>query len=178
MRWTELSLKFSSQVTQTKKTKNVQKTFLPVFCNKGMDQLNLNRIFKSNVSIAHLSRKIQVRVNVPLLTCRLTPTIRNNISNYKETVQPVILHDKVSFFSAPTHHLDIILLLHIFLLSDHFITGDSILITNTKQALKVSSKRTKYMEPNSISYSQCKIAIDSLHRVDNCIEKLSKIMQT
>ena len=169
---------FKASYTDKKNKKCSKNTFTAVFCNKGMDQLNLNRIFKSNVSIAHLSRKIQVQVNVPLPTCRLTPTIRNNISNYKETVQPVILHDKVSFFSAPTHHLDIILLLHIFLLSDHFITGDSILITNTKQALKVSSKRTKYMEPNSISYSQCKIAIDSLHRVDNCIEKLSKIIQT
>ena len=67
-----------------------------------MKQMNLNSSLESKDSITCFWGKIQLRENIPVTTYR--PTIRNKNLNYKETVQ----------------------------FHGHIITGDLILITNTK----------------------------------------------
>ena len=49
------------------------------------------------------------------------------------------------------------------------VTGDLIPTSNTKFRCLLS-KRPNYKEPNTISYSKCKITVDS--SIDGCIEKL------
>ena len=70
---------------RTKKCPKIR--FTLVFCNKGMEQINLNRILKFKGSVACLAGKIQLQENIFVATYRLTPTVRNKILNYKETVQ-------------------------------------------------------------------------------------------
>ena len=50
-----------------------------MFCSTGMEQINLNRILKSEGSLALLQEKIQLQENVPVVTYRLTSTIRHEI---------------------------------------------------------------------------------------------------
>ena len=70
------------------KTKKCPKIlFTLVFCNKGMEKINLNKIFKFKGSVACLAGKIQIQENISVATYRVTPTVRNKILNYKETVQ-------------------------------------------------------------------------------------------
>ena len=51
-----------------------------------------------------MAGKIQLQENILVVTCRLTPTIRNKFLNYKKTVQSIIVDDEFHFFSfAGTH---------------------------------------------------------------------------
>ena len=50
------------------KTKSAQKIiFTVIFCNKGMEQINLNRILKCNGSITRLPGIIQLQENIPVV---------------------------------------------------------------------------------------------------------------
>ena len=100
-----------------------------MFCNKGMKQINLNSSLESKDSITCFWGKIQLQENIPVTTYR--PTIRNKNLNYKETVQSIIADGKTSFSSAAkTMHFE----RSTFHDKNHghIITGDLILITNTK----------------------------------------------
>ena len=57
----------------------LQKCFIVTFWNKGMGKINLNRILKSEGSITHLPRKMQLQENIHVATCWLTPAKRNKI---------------------------------------------------------------------------------------------------
>ena len=46
-----------------------------MFCDKGIEQINLNTILKFEDSITRLPGKIQLQENIPVATYRLTPTI-------------------------------------------------------------------------------------------------------
>ena len=50
--------------------------------------------------LPRLPGKIQLQENVSVAICRLTPTIKNKISNYKGIVQPIIVDNKTSFSST------------------------------------------------------------------------------
>lgn len=56
-----------------------------------MKQINLNRILKSEGSLALLQGKIQLQENVPVAKYRLTSKIRHEVWNYKETAQSIIV---------------------------------------------------------------------------------------
>ena len=56
-----------------------------MFCNRGMEKINVNRILKFKSSIARLPGKIKMQENIHVATSRLIPTIENKILNYKET---------------------------------------------------------------------------------------------
>ena len=159
----------------SKTKKSPKSNFTVMLCNKEMEQINLNRIVKSEGSITHLTGKIQLQENIPVASYRHTTTIRNKILNYEETVQSIIVDDKISFSSSAgtcdcerstfcdEHH-------------NHIITGDLSLIANTKLR-SLLNKGTNYREPNTINHSKFKIVIDS--SIDNCINlKLSSSLQT
>ena len=80
-----------------------------VFCNKGMKRINLNGILKFEDSIAYLLEEIQLQEHTPVATYRLTPKKKkgNKSSNYKESVQAIIVDDKISFSSARTYNCEI-----------------------------------------------------------------------
>ena len=60
------------------KTKTCPKNvFTVMFCNKGMEEKNLNRSLKSKGSITLLPEKIEAQENIPVATYRLTLTVRN-----------------------------------------------------------------------------------------------------
>ena len=56
-----------------------------------MKQINLNRILKSEGSLALLQGKIQLQENVPVTKYRLASKIRHEVWNYKETAQSIIV---------------------------------------------------------------------------------------
>ena len=134
-----------------------------------MKQTNLNRILKSEVSVARLPRKIQLQENIAVATYNLTPTIRNKILNYKETAEAIILDDGISCSASlekwncersafcDEHYAQIT-------------AGNLRLITNTRLR-SLLSEGPNYRELNTIDYSKCKIAIDS--SIKNCIEKFN-----
>lgn len=79
-----------------------------VVCNKGMKRINLNRILKFEDSFAYLLEKMQLQEHTPVATYRLTPKKKGNkTSNYKESVQAIIVDDKISFSSARTYNCEI-----------------------------------------------------------------------
>ena len=81
-----------------------QSIFTVMFCNIKMEQINLNRIWKLDGSIAHLPEKIQLQENIPVATFRLKPIIRNKKNlNYKEAVQLIIEPTKFHFWLLLEH---------------------------------------------------------------------------
>ena len=50
-----------------------------MFCNNGMEQINLNKTVKYDGLITRLPGKIQLQENIPVTTYRLVQTIRNKI---------------------------------------------------------------------------------------------------
>ena len=60
-----------------------------IFCDKGMEQINLNRIKKSEFLLHACQDKL-----------RLTPRIIYTILNYKETVQSIIADNEILFSSS------------------------------------------------------------------------------
>ena len=74
--------------------------FTVICCNKEREQINCNRILRSDGSNTHLLGKIQLQENIPVATYKLTPTIRTKILNCKETAQAIIADDDISFSSS------------------------------------------------------------------------------
>lgn len=58
------------------------------------------RILKSKGFNTRLPGKIQLQPIISVTTYSLTPAIRNQILNYKETIQSIILDDEISFSSS------------------------------------------------------------------------------
>ena len=56
------------------------------FVNKGIDDIHLNKIFRSAEVIAVLPTKLKDDKDIPVATMKLAPPIRNKILNYKEVV--------------------------------------------------------------------------------------------
>ena len=87
---------FKPSHADNNKTKNYPKNvFSVMICYKEMEQINLNRILKSDGSITRLPRKVQLQENIPVSTYSLTPAIRYKSLNYKETVQLLIVEDEI-----------------------------------------------------------------------------------
>ena len=94
-----LTLGISNQVTHIiVRLENAQKNiFTVMFCNERREQINVNRILKSEGLLARLPGKIQLQENIPVSVYRLTSIIRNRFLNYNETLQSILVDDKISF---------------------------------------------------------------------------------
>ena len=125
------------------------------FTNKGMDNLHISSIFKSNDVIDKLPDSLRADTHVPVVTMKLKNTIRNKILNYKDTVKSLIYEkdDDISFISnsyicecegsqfCDTNH-------------KHIVTGDLSIISNNKLR-KLFSKGPNYRENVTINYNNC-----------------------
>ena len=68
-----------------------------MFCDKRLENINHNRILKLEDSNARLQRKMLLKENNLVATYSVTPSIKNKILSYKETVQSIIEDDEISF---------------------------------------------------------------------------------
>ena len=65
--------------------------------SKQSKYIKLSEILNKPDVIAQLPRELQCKEKRPVITYKLTNTIRNKISNYKDTVNSIYVEDKISF---------------------------------------------------------------------------------
>ena len=131
------------------------------FVNKGIDDLHLSKIFKHHSVLEHLPENLRVSENIPVVTFKLDPPIRNKIFNYKATVSSLDIHRHgstyvvnnlpdchcaESAFCDPHHK--------------HIVTGDLRIIKNNKLR-KLLGKGPNYREPKFVNYNKCLISIQT-----------------
>ena len=141
------------------------------FVNKGLDDIHLSKIFTSPDVIECLPESLQHKDELPSVTYKLDPPIRNKILNYKDTVSslnisfengnptceelsPCDCHS--STFCDPHH--------------GHIVTGDLRIIDNSKLR-KLFAKGPNYRENRTINYNKCKQVIQE--SLDNFLVKMS-----
>ena len=146
-----IDTKFVNNICQTNTTRKASPKNVCVvhFVNKGIDDLHLSSIFPSNVVINSLPKKLREEDEVPVVTVKLDPPIRNKILNYKQTVKNLdirkedgkfFVHDlpqcecSQSVFKDPVHN--------------HVVTGDLRIIRN-KKLRKLISKGPNFREKKS-----------------------------
>ena len=145
------------------------------FVNKGIDDIRLNKILKSDEVIALLPSDLKGEEDIPIATMKLSPPIRNKILNYRETVSSldVVVDDEVSFVrnlqSCECEHSEFCDPHH-----KHVITGDLRVVSNPKLR-KLLTKGPNYQEPKTLNYSKCRKEISSSLGVaiDNFAAKFS-----
>ena len=131
------------------------------FVNKGLDNIRISNILKSNSVINCLPPVLKEEENIPIATYKLDRPIRNKILNYKEVVSSINISKEVpintlqelpecycnsSPFCDPDH--------------GHIVTGDLRIIENDKLR-KLMSKGPNYREPKTINFNKCLKAIES-----------------
>ena len=137
--------------------------------NKGIEDIHLSKILHENEIVNLLPDILQRKENIPVVTHKLTSTIRNKILNYKDTIDSIHIDDEVYFtlntnncecnkskFCDPDH--------------GHIITGDLRMIENNKLR-KLLSNGPNYREPRTRNYKKCKEAVTTA--IDRCVENLS-----
>ena len=167
-----IDTKFIDKISQSKSIQKVSPKNICVvhFVNKGIDDLHLSSIFRSNVVVSCLPEKLRVDEDIPVVTVKLDPPIRNKILNYKHTVKDLDIRKEdgkflvenlpqcecsQSVFKDPVHN--------------HVVTGDLRIIENSKLR-KLLSKGPNYRENKFLNYRKCLSAIESA--IDSTIEKL------
>ena len=132
------------------------------FINKGIDDIHLSKIFKSEDVINNLPTILQEENNIPIATFKLDNPIRNKILNYKDTISSLsfkqVNNDKVeienlpecnctdSQFCDPAH--------------GHIVTGNLNIIENNKLR-KLLSKGPNFREPKTLNYNKCFSSIEA-----------------
>ena len=126
------------------------------FVNKGIDDIHLNKIFRSAEVIAVLPTKLKDDKDIPVATMKLAPPIRNKILNYKEVVSSldIVVDDDLSFvrnlpscecegseFCDPHHK--------------HVITGDLRIVSHQKLR-KLLTRGPNFREAKTLNYNKCK----------------------
>ena len=144
------------------KNKSIPKNTITInFVNKGIDDIHLNKIFRSAEVTNLLPEELQSEEDIPTVTMKLTSPIRSKILNYRETVSSldIVIDDEVPFvrdlpscecqsseFCDPHHK--------------HIVSGDLRVVTNQKLR-KLLSKGPNYREPKTLNYNKCKREIES-----------------
>ena len=161
--------KLYRSTTATKKTspKNV---CVINFQNKPIEHIKLSKILNEPDVISQLPMELQNKENrPPIITYKLSSTIRNKIFNYKDTVNSIYFDDEISFAlntdpcqcsKSPfidSHH-------------KHVITGDLRIVENAKLR-KLLTKGPNYREPRSINFNKAVTEITA--GLENCIENLA-----
>ena len=152
-----LSVETTSQQSKISAPKNI---CIVHFVNKGIDQLHLSKVFKSDAIVDKLPEVLQHSDDIPVVTMRLDPPIRSKILNYKKTVNYLnIVRDgrKYTVENLPictciespfcdSHH-------------KHILTRDLRIIKNSKLR-KLLSKGQNYRENKFINLTKCKNAVE------------------
>ena len=150
------------KVQPERKRKPIPKNVVTIkFVNKGMDDIHLNKIFRSNEVLDLIPPALSAEEDIPMVTMKLTPPVRSKILNYRETVSSldIVVDEDVSFvrnlpscecqsseFKDPHHN--------------HIITGDLRVVQNQKLR-KLLTKGPNYREPKTLNYNSCKKEIKS-----------------
>ncbi len=156
-RWYELLIDIFLTKTMKIEKPNVKRSpshILPIyFHNKGLEFIQLKNILRKPCVNSKLPEKLQE--DPPSIVYSLTPTIRNKIFNYKETVDSINTVDLETFGTNLTscecqnspfidqHH-------------GHIMTGDLSFIKNN-HLRKLISKGPNYREPKNINWNKCKV---------------------
>ena len=143
-----------------KSPKNICKIY---FSNKGMEDIRLTKILRSPDIVSLLPPQMQQEDDIPMVSYKLQPPIRNKIYNYKETVSSIHVDENGSFnsdllpcdcdssdFTDPHHK--------------HIITGDLRIVQNPKLR-KLLTKGQNYREPHMLNYGNCQTTINEA--IDN-----------
>ena len=153
---------FSKSDQPTPKSKKSRNNVCVVnFVNKGMEQLNLSKIFRSDSVVSSLPEILRKEDNIPAITFKLDFPIRNKILNYKISVSSLVFENvdgkpciqdlpecncTESTFCDPAHQ--------------HIVTGDLRIIENSKLR-KLISKGPNYREPKTLNYNKCITFLES-----------------
>ena len=136
------------------------------FVNKGLDDINIQKIIKDKETIKSLPEKLRTREHTPLISYKLGPTIRNKIFNYKETIENIEVdhNNQIQLERCDCKNSK-------FLDQNigHIITGDLRIIENNKLR-KLLSKGPKYREPYKKNYKKCKEVINNA--LNDCINNM------
>ena len=149
-------------------SKKAPKYILPIyFHNKGLEMIKLNKILRNQNITSKLPDKLSTE-DPPSIVYSLSPTIRNKIFNYKETIDDIDINDKLTYgagfpecdcrnseFVDPDH--------------GHIVTGDLRFIKN-QHLRKLVSKGPNYREPVSINWNRCRESIKN--GIESYIESL------
>ena len=134
------------------------------YVNKGLDIINMQKVMKDKEIMECMPVELRERENVPLISYKLGPTIRNKLFNYKETVENITL-DK-NDINCNCHNSE-----YRDLSSGHIITGDLRIIKNNKLR-KLMCKGPNYREKTGINYKKCREAIEIA--LKECIGGMSR----
>ena len=141
------------------------------FVNKGMDDIHLNKIFRSKEVIDLIPPALDAEEDIPMVTMKLTTPVRNKILNYRETVSSldVVVDEDVSFIrnlpSCECEHSEFQDPHH-----KHIITGDLRVVQNQKLR-KLLTKGPNYREPKTLNYNSCKKEVKS--SLTSAIDKIA-----
>ena len=153
------------------KRKSAPKNVISInFVNKGIDDIHLNKIFKSDEVTALLPAGLKGEEDIPVAIMKLSPPIRSKILNYRDTVSSldIVVDEDVSFVrnlpSCECEHSEFCDPHH-----KHIVTGDLRVVSNQKLR-KLLTKGPNYREPKMLNYNSCQkeitsslgLAVDSL----------------
>ena len=121
------------------------------YVNKGIDEFNIQRVMKDKDVIECMPAILKDRIDIPVISFRLGPTIRNKIFNYKETIEDLTWEGETTECDCENS-----------LFSDkklgHIITGDLRIVENSKLR-NLMCKGPNFREKNKINYKKCEEAI-------------------
>ena len=143
------------------------------FANKGLDFIRIQSILHDNDVITSLPEKLQ-HEEVPSVIYKLGKTIRNDIFNYRETVNSIDVTDRDTYGTGITD-CDCNSSTFSDRFHSHVITGDLSFIENNKLRSLISHG-PNYREPKTINWRKCREAITE--GLETCGEKLSKFIPT
>ena len=158
-----IGTKFISQIVppEAPKKKSPINVCVVMFVSKGIDDLRLGKIFRSENVVNSLPDSLKREEHVPVVTFKLVSPIRNKILNYKDTVNSLVFRrDGVnnvlenlpecdcatSSFTDPVH--------------GHVCTGDLRIIKNNKLR-KLLSKGPNFRVPTTLNYHKCLVSLES-----------------
>ena len=151
------------------KEKKIPKVVCVVkYVNKGLDDINLQRIFNNTVIADNLPDSIRHSDYKPIVTYKLVSTIRNKIFNYKDTINNIniengTLKNYASDCECSTSKFKDDKL-------GHIVTGDLKFIENNRLR-KLLSKGPNYREPRNKNYKTCIREI--MLALDKCTRSMS-----
>ena len=153
--------------TSTQRRKAPQHILPIYFHNKGMEFIKLSAILRGEDVVNLLPRQFQDD-EVPSIVYSLSGTVRNEIFNYKQTVNSINTKDTVTFGTGIVH-CDCASSPFVDKDHKHIVTGDLRIITNNKLR-NLIKKGPNYREPRSINWGKCRGQIEL--GLDVCIEKM------
>ena len=164
-----IDCKFYKELPKKCNKKRSKYTCLIEFHNKAIETIRLSSIFRLPEVIHLLPLEMRDEENIPMVTYKLSSTVRNKVFNYKKTVDEINVNGEAclsmykdlcnfnsSTFCDQQHN--------------HIITGDLRLVANSKLR-KLLTKGPNFRETQTINF---RIALQKIKTaINQCIDKMS-----